>query len=231
LLLTDAEVGPQALKKTADFLAKSAENDEVILFCAGHGMLDEKLNYIFASHGFDPERPGQTGIKLDDLVSVITASPARKRLMLLDTCQAGLVGEAEESILAQNAANLAPGVRSIRVRGSQVPDATRQTTRDAQRFVEELYLLPGLIRGVNIIGASGGAQFAYEMEQLKNGVFTAAAIEALRSMKADVDKDGSVTVGELRDYLARRVPELTGNAQRPSIVASERDQDFAIIRN
>jgi TPR repeat protein len=37
-------------------------------------------------------------------------------------------------------------------------------------------------------------------------------------------------VGELRDFLGQRVSELTKGAQKPSVVAAERDQDFDLIR-
>jgi hypothetical protein len=39
-----------------------------------------------------------------------------------------------------------------------------------------------------------------------------------------------VSVGELRNYLSQRVSELTKGAQKPSVVAAERDQDFDLIR-
>jgi hypothetical protein len=99
-----------------------------------------------------------------------------------------------------------------------------------QRFIEEMFLLPGLHRGINIIGASGGAEFALESALWNNGVFTATIIEALRDKKADLNGDTRISVGELRDYLGQRVSELTKGAQKPSVVASERDQDFDLIR-
>jgi hypothetical protein len=61
-------------------------------------------------------------------------------------------------------------------------------------------------------------------------VFTATIIEALRDKKADLDGDARISVSELRDYLGQRVSELTKGAQKPSVVASERDQDFDLIR-
>jgi hypothetical protein len=99
-----------------------------------------------------------------------------------------------------------------------------------QRFIEEMFSLPGLHRGINVIGASGGAEFALESEKWNNGVFTAALIEALRDKKADANGDGRVGVAELRSYLADRVSKLTGGAQKPSVVAFERDQDFDLIK-
>lgn len=101
---------------------------------------------------------------------------------------------------------------------------------DQQRFIEELFLLPGLHRGVNIIGASGGAEYAMESSQWNNGVFTSSLIEALRDKKADMDNRGHISVSDLKTYLAKRVSELTAGAQKPSVVAFEQDQDFDLIK-
>ena len=92
-----------------------------------------------------------------------------------------------------------------------------------------MFRLPGLYRGLSIIGASGGAEFAYESARWNNGVFTASIIEALREKKADLNGDRSVRVSELRDYLAERVSTQTGGSQKPSVVAFEKDQDFELV--
>jgi hypothetical protein len=230
LILTDQDVNGEALVKIEEFLSGSNEADEVILFCAGHGVLDQNLDYVFARHDFDPQRPSETGIKLDDLIQAVGSGKALKRLILLDTCHSGMVGEKDEALLAANDVKLPAGVRSIKHRGMAVTKAEDLSAGARQRFIEELFLLPGTRRGVNIIGASGGAEYALESGQWNNGVFTASVIEGLRDKKADWDKDQDVTVSELRDYLGQRIPELTDNAQKPSVVAFERDQDFILSR-
>jgi hypothetical protein len=230
LLLADSQVDRAVVEKIRDFVGRSSESDEVILFCAGHGVLDDKLDYYYAGHDFDPDRPAETGIKLDDLVSAVSSAKALKRLILLDTCHAGIVGEKDEMLLAQMGANLPSGVRAVAQRGMKVNKAVDFTASEKQRFIEELFSLPGTIRGVNIIGASAGAQFALESDKWKNGVFTASVIEGLRDKKADWNQDGRITVSELKNYLGQRVSELTKGAQKPSVVASERDQDFDLVR-
>jgi len=231
LLLTNKDADPEALEKIKAFTADSKESDEVILFCAGHGMLDEHLDYVYAGHNFDPEHPGQTGIKLDGLIDAISAGKSLKRLILMDTCQSGLVGEKDELKLAQMDTTLPTGVRAIKNRGMKVLPIALMSGTDQQRFIEELFLLPGLHRGVNIIGASGGAEYAMESAQWNNGVFTSSIIEAIRDKKADMDNRGRISVSDLKTYLAKRVPELTGGAQKPSVVAFEQDQDFNLVGN
>jgi uncharacterized caspase-like protein len=230
LLLTNDQVTRDSLEKIRAFLANATENDEVVAFCAGHGVLDSNLDYVYASHEFDSGNPTATGIKLDDLVDAIGSSKSLKRLLLLDTCHAGQVGEKEEMLLAQMDTDLPKGVRAVKQRGMSVKPVSGLSAEGQQRFIEEMFLLPGLHRGINIIGASGGAEFALESALWNNGVFTATIIEALRDKKADLNGDTRISVGELRDYLGQRVSELTKGAQKPSVVASERDQDFDLIR-
>ncbi|NBV87104.1 MAG: hypothetical protein EBS01_12770, partial [Verrucomicrobia bacterium] len=44
-----------------------------------------------------------------------------------------------------------------------------------------------------------------------------------------MDHKGRIAVSDLKTYLAQRVMELTGGAQKPSVVAFERDQDFDLV--
>ncbi len=231
LLLTNKDVGPEALEKIKSFVGESKESDEVILFCAGHGLLDEHLDYIYAGHQIDPEHPGQTGVKLDALLDAIGSGKSLKRLVLMDTCQSGAVGEKEEMKLAQAYTELPHGVRAVKSRALKVVGVSPMTGSDQQRFIEELFLLPGQHRGINIIGASGGAEYAMESDKWNNGVFTSALIKAMRDQKADMDHRGRISVSDLKTYLAQRVPELTGGAQKPSVVAFEQDQDFDLVGN
>jgi formylglycine-generating enzyme required for sulfatase activity len=229
LLLTNKEVGPEALEKIKAFFGESRESDEVILFCAGHGLLDEHLDYVYAGHQIDTEHPGDTGIHLDALLDAVGSGKSLKRLVLMDTCQSGSVGEKEEMKLAQASTELPHGVRAVKSRALKVVGVSPLTGDEQQRFIEEMFLLPGQYRGINIIGASGGAEYAMESDKWNNGVFTSALIEALRDQKADMDHRGRISVSDLKTYLAQRVPELTGGAQKPSVVAFEQDQDFDLV--
>ena len=230
LLLTNDQATKDAPAKIREFLANATENEEVVAFCAGHGVLDSNLDYVYASHEFDSANPSETGIKLDELVDAIGSSKSLKRILLLDTCHSGQVGEKDEMLLAQMNTELPKGVRAVKQRGMSVKPVAGLSAEGQQRFIEEMFLLPGIHRGINIIGASGGAEFALESAQWNNGVFTASIIEALRDKKADLNGDARISVGELRDFLGQRVSELTKGAQKPSVVAAERDQDFDLIR-
>lgn len=95
LVLTDGEIrDASALEKVREFLRPAWLMDRVILYVAGHGMLDEKLDYYYAPAGFDREDPAGSGISLDSLKDCLKGTRAQQRLLLLDTCHSGFLGEA-----------------------------------------------------------------------------------------------------------------------------------------
>ncbi len=229
LLLTDDAVNYDALSKVGQFLRGAGESDEVIWFCAGHGFLDKQFEYRFAGHDFQVEDMDAGGFSLNEIVATLGESRSLRRLILLDTCHAGLMGERDEAILSRGEpGTLLAGVRAIQTRGMAPRNKPLVSGLQQARYVEEMFRLPGALRGVNVIGASGGAQYALESGEWKNGVFTASLIEGIRDRKADSNHDGAVNLGEIREYLARRVTELTGGAQKPSVVALEVDQDIVL---
>jgi hypothetical protein len=230
LLLTNEAVTRDAPEKIREFLAAATENDEVVAFGAVHGVLDANLDYYFCSHEFDPVDPARTCIRFDDLVDALCSTRALKRLLLLDTCHSGKVGEKDELLLAEMNAALPEGVRMVRAAAPAIDTPNGLKATQQRRFIEDMFLMPGLQRGLTIIGASAGSQFALESPEWNNGVFTASILEGLLGEKADFDSDGRVGVGELRDYSGTRVTELTRGAQTPIVVSFEDDQDFDLIK-
>lgn len=79
-------------------------------------------------------------------------------------------------------------------------------------FFKELNSTPN---GTNIYTSSGANSLSREDDSLRHGAFTKALIESCDFNKADTDKDGRITITEVRNYLERRIPELTGNQQSP----------------
>lgn len=222
LVLTDNKVTKNSVAEIESFLSSAKENDEVIFFGAAHGVLDENLEYVFCSHEFDPADASGTGIRMESIIGAVRKGKSRKCLILLDTCQAGAVGEREAQLLAKNQG---PALEATTI--SRSPITTIETglsVVETRRYIEEMFLLPGSLEGIHVIGASSAAGFALEIDGILNGVFTSALIEGLRQGLGDRNGDGSVGVEELKVYLNQRVSELTNGNQRPSIVASEDDQ-------
>ena len=72
--------------------------------------------------------------------------------------------------------------------------------------------------GAVIISAAGGMEYAFESEKWNNGVFTYCVRKAIEEEIADKDggnSDKAVDVAELKNYISRKVSELTNGKQRP----------------
>ena len=230
LLLTNEQVKDRsALEKVRDFLSNTTVNDRVVFYVAGHGMLDDKYNYYYAPAGFDPERINETGIAMDELTACLQNAKARKKLLLLDTCHSGMLGEEGEEKLAMSGVQLPHGVRAIQHRGMKVKKAIGAlNTKQKKRYIEDLFSRGDVQRGINIIAGAAGAEYALESGAWKNGVFTSTIIQALQDSNADANKDGKLNVEELQHYVTSKVAEQTNGEQKPSSVASENGYGFVL---
>lgn len=260
LVLTDEEVTSACMEKVRGFLADAGVDDEIILFCAGHGVRDDKLNYYYCGYDFDAGNPAATGISMESLLGVLSESKARHKLVLLDTCHAGNVGEADEEELARSG-QLVPGSGALATRGmrlKKVEDAAaaaavRQEDELEKRYIESVFSLPNAYGGMNIIAAVSGARLSLEDDSLGNGVFSKGIIDALQNgARHDLNRDAIFSVTELFAELSRSVPLLSEQVLRtacarmgrdyeamkdqlpapmmPSAVAIEKDQNFALAR-
>lgn len=79
-------------------------------------------------------------------------------------------------------------------------------------FFKELISTPN---GTNIYTSSGADVRSRELDEYGHGVFTQALIEACDFKNSDADSDGRITITEIRNYLERRIVQMTGNEQRP----------------
>ncbi len=231
LCLTDGEVRHDtALQKISDFLSTAHPGDRIVCYVAGHGLLDEKLDYYYAPVDIDPENVAATGISMDALTDCLQQQPARQRLLLLDTCHSGVLGEEGEEKMALAMGNLPPGVRAVQHRGMKVKKVeTALNTQQKKRYIETLFSMGKSQRGLNIIAGAAGAEFALESTEWNNGVFTASVMEAMQQPeKADKNQDGAVSVSELERYTAEAVSARTNGAQKPALSAMESPETFQL---
>ena len=234
LLLRDAEVdGTEMPKKLTEFLAKAQPQDHVVMYCAGHGMLDDKLEYHYAPHTFNADNIAATGIAMDKLLDILESTPARNRLLLLDTCHSGTMGEEGEEKMELAMGKLPQGVRAIQHRGMKVKKADSSlNSAQKKRYIEELFATGTTRRGINVLAGASGAEFALESGEWNNGVFTAAVIESLSGAAlADTNKDGHVDVAELYASVKNSVSERTGGAQQPTMSYLENNGEQKLVQN
>lgn len=226
-VLTDLNATKEAILASRSFLEKTSIDDQVIIFFAGHGILDGS-DYYFLPSNFNTGSITMTGLHYDEIEALMDGIPARRRLVLLDTCHAGEADYAEPGDWGLNRKVEAMEVSSFR--NFEIPikkqkGAKRNGATD--RMLAELFADLRRSCGAFVIAASGAAEYAIEGGNLQNGVFTYCVLEALRN--ADSNKDGSIRVSELHRYVSEQVMTLTGGQQRPISRRENLTFDFPVI--
>jgi uncharacterized caspase-like protein len=224
LLLVDEEANRRHIvRATRELLKQTKIEDQVVLFLAGHGLLDEKLDYYFGTYDIDFDHPARRGLSYEDIEGLLDGIPARKKLLLMDTCHAGEVDKETTAALVEPK-NLATGVRAIAVRAK--PGRSYVELGNSFQLMQELFVDLRRGSGAEVIAAAGGVQYAYERGG--NGLFTHAVLEGLRYNKADRDKDEKVSVSELRDWVFEQVRLLSGGRQAPTARGENAELDWSI---
>jgi hypothetical protein len=187
----DGDVPRAAFWDAFDAVAAGIQRDDTVLvYIAAHGTLDLDSGtelFVIPSDGW-LSTASQTGVSVADLSARVEALPARRKVLILDTCYSGSGRSAVD-----------PAVRKQmeRMRGPvPAPPALRVSEYSAHLYAAH----------VN--------QPALEDPGLQNGVYTHFLLEALRGA-GDVDGDGLVEVMEAHDWARDRTLEFTGGTQVP----------------
>src|SRR5436309_2706971 len=80
--------------------------------------------------------------------------------------------------------------------------------------------------GALVFSAAHAGELSFESPKIQNGVFTWEIVDALVSGKADVNRDGTITLDELQAYVSRNVAVKTGGLQRPTMDRDNIHQRF-----
>ncbi len=199
--------------KAAEFLKPAGVDDAVVVFFAGHGVLDAKRDYYFGTRGPGLRGPGQTRAPVRGDRGLLDGVRARKKLLLVDTCHSGEVNK-EDTALPKGEAPPDGAVRAV-ARGGLTPEAPpRVGLRNSFQLMQEKFADLRRGTGAVVVASAGGAEYALESAEWRNGVFTYAVLRGLKG-GADRNRDGKVQVSELRGYVEEEVRRLTGGRQSP----------------
>jgi len=172
---------------------KAGKDDMVIIFFAGHGATEEDsmspdgdgLEKYILPYDAELKNLYASALPMSEISKIFSRIYSERLIFIADACYSG-----------------ASGGRTIGIMG------TRANISDA--FMDRISSGKGRV----IITASGANEVSSENDDLKHGVFTYYLLEGLRG-KADVNKDGVITVDEVYDYVSINVPKATGQAQHP----------------
>ena len=229
--VVDGEVTREKVAAAAkELFAPAKVDDRVILFFAGHGLLDARAGYFFGTSDLDFENPAERGLSFDAMEALFSGLPARHRLMLVDTCAAGETDEDE--VARASGAQPAPGVlvasRGVRKKGGpQLSSVKSQLLLTRELFSD---LRRG--SGASVIGSSSGVEYALESAELKNGVFTASLLETLHGLlgKEQVSLMEEMTPQDIEDAVSKKVLGKTLGQQHPVARETNLDDPFTVWR-
>lgn len=229
--LTNEKATRPEILKAKEWLTQSRINDLVVVFAAGHGMIDEHSDYYFGTHDIDPKHPAANGLPYEEFELLLDGIPALQKLLLLDTCFSGEI-EKDQAAVVTGADAGAFGTVTMRsfkaARGvSLVADEPRLST-DMVKFQQDWFADLRRGTGAAVISSSSGNEYSLEGEQWKNGVFTYALLNGLKNHGADANKDRVITVSELQAYVIDQVRKLTEGGQNPTVRRENLEYDFAV---
>lgn len=201
--------------------------DKVIITMSGHGLLDENLNWWFASYNMDFEKPGSKGISYSMIMELMEQSPSRYKMLLLDACHSG---ELDRSMQYELDTNSGSNIELARkeFRGAKVKAVDSKVgLQNSYELMKSYFMDMNQSTGVVVISAASGDSYALESDQWQNGVFSYCVIKALMGAEPDLMKDG-LLVSELQNYVQKMVPKLTGGKQKPMTRAGSPSYDFIL---
>lgn len=178
-LLLDAQAAKPAISEKLDWLARRAgPEDTVVIFFSGHGV--QLLGGFWPGEYLCPvearlDNVRDTFISDEEFTTALRAIRAGRLVVFLDACHAGGVGEPKAPIV-------------------QVKAGLSEAAYD--RF---------LAKGRVIIAACRPDEVAYELPNMRNGLFTHYLLEGLRGGAAR--EDGTIWISDLFGYLYKQVSQ------------------------
>ncbi|CAG5078350.1 caspase family protein [Parvicella tangerina] len=221
MTLFNHQVGKDSLGIIDDFLASAKVSDAVIVYYAGHGMLNKELEYFLATYDNNFFKPEEKGIPYQQLEDKLIACESRKKLLFLDACHSGEV-DTNSAIIKDGDVEIGKEIifRSaggVAIDQGESLDAVKAVFADLKES-----------NGITVISSAGGADYAVESDQWENGAFTYCLTKGLKSGQTDLDANGVTTVSDLLLYLQINVPIMTHGYQVPTYRTENIDNDFVL---
>ncbi|MES2592218.1 MAG: caspase family protein [Bacteroidota bacterium] len=211
--VTDEQSTKENILKLKEFIEKAGRNDVVMVFIAGHGLLDEKFDYYYATFDTDFNNPAQRGLLYSELEELLDGISALKKLLFMDTCHSGEVDKEEIETTKEKKVNEEVKFRSA---GAGVRTKQGEGLTNTSELVKEFFTDLRRGTGSTVISSAGGVEFAMESDLWKNGLFTYCLLNGLSSQAADTNQDGVIYLSELQKYLVKEVSLKSAGKQQPT---------------
>lgn len=211
LLLINKDLSRESINSIKQFLMQSKPNDQVILFYAGHGVLDKNYNYYLTPSNTDFSAPETSAIPYEWIEAQLDSIPAYRKLLLIDACHSGELDK--DDLLAYTNAQ-ATNTKDVKFRKVGSTQYT-YSSNTAFELSKELFMDLRRGTGTTVISSSGGLEFAMEGKNWNNGLFTYCLLNGVKTKKADLNGDKSISVSEIKKYVQEKVKVMSNGLQTP----------------
>ena len=200
------------IKKVLEEIGKMATpNDILLLFFAGHGIIDDKLNKFFfltadASFRSSKDLSTNVGITTDELAEWMKPGKIKvqKRILIFDACKSGQaikdfvkIGNVDQEYISARSDEKAKEIKAI----------------------EKLNEKSGLF----IFSASASNQNAYETSQFSQGILTYALLKTIKEQPDILQSGKYLDISRWFNSAEKIVTEISkesGARQNPQIVSN-----------
>jgi len=224
--LKDDQVTKGNIVLLKEFLKDAKPNDGVIIFIAGHGVLDANLDYYYATYDIDFDNPGEKGLPYEALEQILSEVKAFRKLLIMDTCHSGELDK--EEVEKSNEVEVEVGDVGFRAAGQGIREKEGFGVENSIELMESLFSDVRKGTGATVISGAGGAEFAMESDEWNNGLFTYCFLYGLTSGEADLNNDKQIHVSEIRKYVYDRVNKLSSGKQRPTARSENISLDYRV---
>ncbi len=209
-ILTDEEVTRLNVMSLKSFLKDAKINDVVMVFIAGHGVLDSELDYFYGTHNIDFGNPSVSGLRYDQIEAILDGIKPLRKILIMDTCHSGEVEKDEVEESTEIVENTEVTFRAVG------PGLKQKDGASPTRMMNEMFNDLRRGTGTTVISSAGGAEYAIESDVWKNGLFTYCFLDALKNKKADINNDGVIMLSEMQSWVRDEVVKLSKGAQSPT---------------
>lgn len=224
--LYDADASRQAiLSSWQDLISRADADDVLVLSYAGHGAQEPEwvkgseedgMDEVFLLAGFDIAAPGNgERLRDDDIAAMLRAAGGRSVLVLADSCHSGTMTRSVDPRITRLGTRLVglPPFENDALRSQPLPPmlaGNAQQSGDVQDLPNVIY-----------VGATVDGQVIPELliAGEPRGALSWAFARGVEG-RADLDRDGGISMEELSLFLKETVRVATEGRQSPSLSMS-----------
>ena len=224
--LIDSAVTKENIIALKNLLKASKPNDVVIVFIAGHGLLDEQFNYYFGTYDLDFDNPALRGIEYSEIENLLDEIPAMKKILFMDTCHSGEADKDDLELTSETI--IETGNIKFRNAGVGVRNKKALGIYNTNEIMKEVFADIRKGTGSTVVSSAGATEFAFEGKSWSNGLFTYCLLKGLKEKAADLNHDKIIVLSELQDYIRKNVSKLSGGMQIPNSRLENISMDFRV---